>query len=53
MRLILWIVIFVSILAGASFGYYKFRQNQIIAHPAYMEEFKQEAKLTRRFPQTY
>jgi hypothetical protein len=45
MRLILWIVIFVSTLAGASFGYYKFRQNQIIARPAYIEEFKEEAKL--------
>jgi hypothetical protein len=44
MRLILWIAIFVSTLAGASYGYYKFRENRMMAHPAYIEEFAQEAR---------
>lgn len=44
MRLILWIAIFVSSLAGASYGYYKFRQSRFIAHPAFIEEFRAEAR---------
>ncbi|WP_141734735.1 hypothetical protein [Oligoflexus tunisiensis] len=44
MRLILWIAIFVSTLAGASYGYYKFRQSRMIAHPAFIEEFAEEAR---------
>ncbi|HYX35219.1 MAG TPA: hypothetical protein VE954_19155 [Oligoflexus sp.] len=44
MRLILWIAIFVSTLAGASYGYYKFRESRMIAHPVYIEEFAQEAR---------
>ncbi len=44
MRLILWIAIFVSTLAGASYGYYKFRASRMIAHPAFIEEFREEAR---------
>jgi hypothetical protein len=44
MRLILWIAIFVSTLAGASYGYYKFRESRMIAHPAFIEEFAEEAR---------
>lgn len=44
MRLILWIAIFVSTLAGASYGYHKFRESRMIAHPAYIEEFELEAR---------
>jgi hypothetical protein len=44
MRLILWIAIFVSTLAGASYGYYKFRESRMIAHPAFIEEFAAEAR---------
>ncbi len=44
MRLKLWIVFFVSALAGVSFGYYSYRQSHLIARPAYIEEFELEAK---------
>jgi hypothetical protein len=44
MRLILWIAIFVSTLAGASYGYYKFRESSMIARPAFIEEFAAEAR---------
>jgi hypothetical protein len=45
MRLIIWIAIFVSTLAGASYGYYKFRESRMIAHPAFIKEFAEEALL--------